>query len=61
MQIQIEFYPDGTLGIILSKDVGDKFNEVFEGQSVNVFAGIAEKDRKMIIEVTVAKRRGYIS
>lgn len=53
-EIQMEFYPDGKLGIILSKDVGDKFNEVFKGQAVNVFAGIAEKARKMIIEVTVA-------
>ena len=60
-EIQMEFYPDGKLGIILSKEVGDKFNEVFKGRAVNVFAGIAEKDRKMIIEVTVAKRRDYIS
>ena len=60
-EIQMEFYPDGKLGIILSKDVGDKFSEVFKGQTVNIFVGVVEKARKMVVEVTVAKRRDYIN
>ena len=53
--IEIEEYPDGTMGIIFSKRLRDKFSDVFKDKQLNIFLAVGKQDRKMIIEVTVAK------
>lgn len=53
--VQIERYEEGTLGIILSKTIRDKFDEVFKGKLIDVFVGLGESDKRMIIEVRMPK------
>ena len=53
--VLIERYEEGTLGIILSKTIRDKFEEVFKGKSVDVFVGIGEGDEKMVVEIRIPK------
>lgn len=54
-KIEIEKYPDGSMGVILSKTFVEKFDRIFKDKPVNVFVALAERDRKMIIEIRLPK------
>ena len=54
-KVLIERYEEGTLGIILSKTIRDKFEEVFRGKSVDVFVDIGESDKRMVVEIRIPK------
>ena len=54
-EVEIEKYPDGTMGIILSKQFVHKFDEVFGDQPVNISIALSEKYKKIIIEVEIPK------
>ena len=54
--IQIEKYPDGTMAIILLKLLVEKFDEVFGKKPIDVFVGVAKKEKRIVIEITLPKQ-----
>ena len=55
-KIEIEKYPNGTMGIILPKSLVEKFDQVFGERAIDIFASLTKKDKRMVIEITLPKQ-----
>ena len=59
IEIEIEKYPDGIMGIILGKTLKQKFDDIFSDKLVNISVGVSA--RKIIIVLETAKKQDYIA
>ena len=55
--IQLEKWDDGSMAIILSKPFLEKFDRVFGDKAVDVFVGLAEGEKQMLIQITLPKHK----
>ena len=59
-EVRVERSDDGEMAFVFPRKFVDKFDKVFKNQRVNIFVVLAEADKKMIVQVAVAKREDCV-